>query len=184
MLQAEEAQAVGLVNEVHRPDDLERRAADLARELADLPSLAVAEIKRCVLEGLDTNLAAGLALEERGNLFLLPPTMPRKGCGPSSNDGRPSSVPSHEPDLQTPHRLSFSSTETAHGRQHPPQCRRPCRRRHSQSAGPAQHFRDKTVEAGSVTERSDCFERPNSPGSRTLPATPARYGGIVLPCWA
>jgi enoyl-CoA hydratase len=70
MLEAEEARAAGLVHDAHPPDALDERAGELARELAALPPLAVAEIKRCVLEGLDVNFAAGLALEERGNLFL------------------------------------------------------------------------------------------------------------------
>jgi len=70
MIGADEAHRIGLVNEACEPDDLEPRARTLAAELAALPPIAVREIKRCVLEGLEGHLSAGLALEERGILAL------------------------------------------------------------------------------------------------------------------
>jgi enoyl-CoA hydratase/carnithine racemase len=61
---------MGLINFATEPEELNRRASELAVELAALPTLAVREIKRCVDLGLDGPLSAGLALEERGNLAL------------------------------------------------------------------------------------------------------------------
>jgi enoyl-CoA hydratase/carnithine racemase len=70
MIPAAEAEQLGLVTETCEPADLEARARVLAGELAVLPPLAVREIKRCILEGLEGHLAAGLALEERGVVAL------------------------------------------------------------------------------------------------------------------
>jgi enoyl-CoA hydratase/carnithine racemase len=67
---ADEAERMGLINFATEPEELNRRASELAVELAALPTLAVREIKRCVDLGLDGPLSAGLALEERGNLAL------------------------------------------------------------------------------------------------------------------
>lgn len=64
MLTGGEAAAVGLVHEVCSPSELTARAESLAQELAGLPPLTVSAIKRCILEGLDTDLVSGLAIEE------------------------------------------------------------------------------------------------------------------------
>lgn len=58
------------MTEVCEPEDLEPRAAELANELASLSPLALRAIKRCVLEGMEGHLAAGLALEERAVVGL------------------------------------------------------------------------------------------------------------------
>lgn len=60
---AEEAHAIGLVDEVVPPDDLHPRALELAAELARGPSAAQALAKRAVDDGLDRTLARGLDLE-------------------------------------------------------------------------------------------------------------------------
>ena len=70
MIGADEAERLGLVTEACEPEDLEARARVLARELAALPPIALREIKRCVIDGLETHLSAGLALEERGVVAL------------------------------------------------------------------------------------------------------------------
>jgi enoyl-CoA hydratase len=70
MVGADEAQRAGLVTEACEPGDLEARAWVLARELGSLPPLALREIKRCVIEGLEQPLSSGLALEERGVVAL------------------------------------------------------------------------------------------------------------------
>jgi enoyl-CoA hydratase/carnithine racemase len=79
MLDAEAAQRVGLVTDACPPAELDGRVRSLAEELAALPPLAVREIKRCVLDGLDGHLAAGLALEERANLALAGTADAREG---------------------------------------------------------------------------------------------------------
>ncbi len=60
------ALAMGLVHELS--DDARKRAAELAREMAQLPQVAVAMAKRAVYDGADTNLASGLKIE--GACFL------------------------------------------------------------------------------------------------------------------
>jgi enoyl-CoA hydratase/carnithine racemase len=65
MLTADDAAAIGLVTEACPPDELSKRADLLAAELAALPPLTAAAIKRCVLEGLDTDVSSGLRIEER-----------------------------------------------------------------------------------------------------------------------
>lgn len=79
MVGADEAARLGLVNEACEPEDLDRRARALAHELTRLPPLAVREIKRCVLEGLELHLSAGLGLEERGIIALCGTADTREG---------------------------------------------------------------------------------------------------------
>jgi enoyl-CoA hydratase/carnithine racemase len=79
MIDAEEAARFGLVNEACEPEDLDRRVRALAEELALLPPLAMREIKRCVLEGPELHLSAGLGLEERGIIALCGTADTREG---------------------------------------------------------------------------------------------------------
>jgi enoyl-CoA hydratase/carnithine racemase len=79
LIGADEAERIGLVNVAAEAEDLDRVAQELAYELAALPPLAVREIKRCVDLGLDGPLAAGFALEERGNLALAQTADAREG---------------------------------------------------------------------------------------------------------
>lgn len=64
MITADEAERIGLVSEACDAGDLRARGDALAAELAALPPLTVAAIKRCILGGLDTDLASGLQIEE------------------------------------------------------------------------------------------------------------------------
>ena len=64
---AEEALRLGLVDQVHEPEDLMPKTIEYARTLAQGATLAMGLIKQCVQEGLEVGLAAGLALE-RANL--------------------------------------------------------------------------------------------------------------------
>jgi len=67
---AEEALAMGLVDRVYDPEELMPKTLEFARQLAEGPTLTIAMIKKCVQEGLETSLAAGLALErETGRVF-------------------------------------------------------------------------------------------------------------------
>ena len=60
---AEEAQRIGLVHEVCKPEELLDRARALAGELAEKAPLAVAGILRAVIRGGELSLKEGLALE-------------------------------------------------------------------------------------------------------------------------
>jgi enoyl-CoA hydratase/carnithine racemase len=79
MIGADEAERIGLITFASDPQDLDRRARDLAAELAALPPLAVREIKRCVDIGLDGPLSLARALEERGNVALADTADTREG---------------------------------------------------------------------------------------------------------
>jgi enoyl-CoA hydratase len=67
-VKADEALAMGLVDEVVPADELAPRAHDLAARLAAGPVLAHALAKRAIDEGLDRSLLEGLTLEQE--LFL------------------------------------------------------------------------------------------------------------------
>jgi enoyl-CoA hydratase/carnithine racemase len=64
MLSGHQAAAVSLVHEACSAATLPIRSAALAEELAALPPLTAAAIKECILDGLDTDLAGGLEIEE------------------------------------------------------------------------------------------------------------------------
>ncbi|MFQ5512986.1 MAG: enoyl-CoA hydratase/isomerase family protein [Myxococcota bacterium] len=63
LIEAEEAQRIGLVHDVCSLAELEARARELARELASKPPLAVAGILAAVIGGEFRPLPEGLALE-------------------------------------------------------------------------------------------------------------------------
>jgi len=60
---AEEALAWGLASELAEDGQAETRALTLARELCELPPLALRQIKASVLQGMNVGLDAGLAFE-------------------------------------------------------------------------------------------------------------------------
>ena len=62
-VKAEEALNIGLANEVVEPDALMARALELANSVASGATVATGLIKRAVDEGMQTELAQGLALE-------------------------------------------------------------------------------------------------------------------------
>jgi enoyl-CoA hydratase len=62
-VKAEEALNIGLANEVVEPDALMARALELASSVASGATVATGLIKRAVDEGMQTDLAKGLALE-------------------------------------------------------------------------------------------------------------------------
>jgi enoyl-CoA hydratase len=64
LIDAERAEQIGLVHEAVDADQLDARAEELAQELLALPQMTLRAIKRCVLQGADTDLASGLKIEE------------------------------------------------------------------------------------------------------------------------
>jgi enoyl-CoA hydratase len=62
-VKAEEALAIGLANEVVEPDALMTRALELASTIASGATVATRLIKQAVDQGMETDLATGLALE-------------------------------------------------------------------------------------------------------------------------
>jgi enoyl-CoA hydratase len=65
---AERALELGLVSELHAPDALAERAAELAERLAAQPRLATAAILDAVIRGRDLPLDDGIAIESAGVL--------------------------------------------------------------------------------------------------------------------
>ena len=68
VIDAEEAERIGLVHRVCEPDELMKEALAFAKELAASPPLAVAHIKRCIYEGTEMPFKEGQALS--GQLFM------------------------------------------------------------------------------------------------------------------
>jgi enoyl-CoA hydratase len=64
-VRAEEARAMGLVNEIVPPGQALRRAMDLAQEIAAFPQLCVKSDRQAVYEGLGNRLEKGLRIEAR-----------------------------------------------------------------------------------------------------------------------
>jgi enoyl-CoA hydratase len=65
---ATQAQDLGIVFEVHPPDQLAERADELAGRLAAQPRMAVAAILDAVIRGGDLTLDEGIAIESAGVL--------------------------------------------------------------------------------------------------------------------
>ncbi len=65
VLSAEDAERVGLVHKAVEPDQLLPATLELANELAARPTLSIALIKRCILEGSALSLVDGLKLEQQ-----------------------------------------------------------------------------------------------------------------------
>ena len=72
LLSPEEALAIGLVNYVYPKESFQKDVQAYAAALAHGPARAVSLIKRSVVEGIETSLAAGLALERelQNRLFV------------------------------------------------------------------------------------------------------------------
>ena len=64
VIDAGEAERIGLVHKAVEPDQLLTAALTLAAELADRPPLSLALIKRCVLKGTELPLIDALRLEQ------------------------------------------------------------------------------------------------------------------------
>jgi enoyl-CoA hydratase/carnithine racemase len=69
---ADEARSLGIVETVVPPEDLLAESLAVARQIATNSPIAIRHIKRCVDEGLDGSLDAGLAVERRYWAGLIP----------------------------------------------------------------------------------------------------------------
>ena len=76
---AAEASAIGLVSEVVPDAEVMSRALALAREIAALPPLAVAQIKEVLLAGQDASLETALMLERKAFQLLFASDDKREG---------------------------------------------------------------------------------------------------------
>lgn len=70
LLSAREAFDMGLVSEIAPDVEVEKRALDMAQQIADLSPLAIQQAKESVLRGLDASLDTGLALETKAIQIL------------------------------------------------------------------------------------------------------------------
>ncbi len=64
LIDADEAERIGLISAAVDADVLEQRVDELTTELLGLPRLSTQAIKRCIVRGLDLSLADGLKIEE------------------------------------------------------------------------------------------------------------------------
>jgi enoyl-CoA hydratase len=74
-----EALRIGLVNEIWPNGELFERAHTLARELADMPSIAVAEMLRCIVGAGEKTLDESIADERRAVLATMGTPDQREG---------------------------------------------------------------------------------------------------------
>jgi enoyl-CoA hydratase len=81
LIDAHEADRIGLVSEVVPDAELMERAKALAVEIAALPPVALAEIKEVALTGEDLPLAAALALERKAFQLLFSTEDQKEGMG-------------------------------------------------------------------------------------------------------
>jgi len=70
LFSAREAFDMGLVSEIAPDAEVEKRALQMAQQIADLSPLAIQQAKESVLRGLDASLDTGLALETKAIQIL------------------------------------------------------------------------------------------------------------------
>ena len=70
LFSAKEAFDMGLVSELAPDAEVERRAVELATQIAELSPLAIQQAKEAVLRGMDAALETGLALETKAIQLL------------------------------------------------------------------------------------------------------------------
>ncbi len=68
MISGQEAYRIGLVNEVVPNAELKKRSLELAKELSEMPAIAVSEMLRCIVEYGDQPLQEGLYQERQAVL--------------------------------------------------------------------------------------------------------------------
>ncbi|MBX9811567.1 MAG: enoyl-CoA hydratase/isomerase family protein [Burkholderiales bacterium] len=70
LFSAKEAFDMGLVSEIVADAEVEKRALEMAQQIAALPPLAIQQAKEAVLRGMDAALDTGLALETKALQIL------------------------------------------------------------------------------------------------------------------
>jgi enoyl-CoA hydratase/carnithine racemase len=70
MFDARTAYEMGLASEIVPDAEVEKRAIDMAKQIAGLPPLAIEQAKEAVLRGMDASLETGLALETKAIQLL------------------------------------------------------------------------------------------------------------------
>lgn len=63
IINAQEAKAMGLVNEVYAPEELMDKTMELANTICSHAQVAVQEAKRCIRMGMQTDITTGAAFE-------------------------------------------------------------------------------------------------------------------------
>ncbi len=84
-----EALRIGLVHEVWPNDELQRRAQELAHELAAMPPIAVAGVLRCVVGAGEKSLDEAIAEERRAVLRTMGTADQREGMSAFLEKRRP-----------------------------------------------------------------------------------------------
>ena len=70
LIPAQEAFNMGLASEVVADAEVEKKAVEMAGQIAALSPLAIQHVKECVLRGMDSSVEAGLALETKSIQLL------------------------------------------------------------------------------------------------------------------
>ena len=65
MIGAQEAYEIGLVQKVLPPDELMEACLALANEIAANAQIAVQQVKKCVNQGLNSSIEAGVSYEQQ-----------------------------------------------------------------------------------------------------------------------
>ena len=76
---ARTAYEMGLVSELVPDAEVEKRAVELAKQIAELPPLAIEQAKEAVLRGMDASLETGLALETKAIQLLFSSSDQKEG---------------------------------------------------------------------------------------------------------
>lgn len=79
MIDADEAERIGLVNRVVSPDDLEAETRTLARRLASAPTVAIGMAKKALHEGRTKDMRSALEIEARCQTFTMHTKDAREG---------------------------------------------------------------------------------------------------------
>jgi enoyl-CoA hydratase len=87
---AREAYEMGLVSELVADTEVEKRAIEMATQIAQLPPLAIEQAKEAVLRGMDASLDTGLALETKAIQLLFSSEDQKEGMAAFIEKRKPS----------------------------------------------------------------------------------------------
>ena len=89
---AQEAYQMGLVSELVPDAEVEKRALDMAKQIAELPPLAIEQAKEAILRGMDAPLETALALEAKAILLLFASEDQKEGMAAFIEKRRPAFI--------------------------------------------------------------------------------------------